>query len=213
MKIDPKGDFDKKVFNFLREIEYKRKEANSNQVFYSIRIKPINLDKYKDQLLIDRLVKQKVIEVIDVVDVVAGKAKLYEAIQFEIKILLPKFDLIYNTYRNIFETDGSNKLIIKKNGEVSFTCDGVEYLANFKPKSNLFNVLLKLAEKSGDSISVEELNKEMKRSKLNSNNDDSVERVSDAIKNIKKKLKYKGKLLIKSEYHNFRLLPSNQIIS
>lgn len=218
MKIDPSSEYDRLLYEAMKVIDFQLREKNGNQIYFTIQTKPFNKNLYATQIILDRLMKLGLAvyedkdDVVD--DVQIGEDDHYHALGIKMTVVdVNLFDRIYSKYRYIFQNNGKDKLIISKKGRATFISEGVTYVGSFKPKSNLYFSLLKLAEDNSVFVSAEDLNDSMTKTKLDSNSNDPIERSRQAIKNIKKKFNYKGKRLIKSNYDSYKLLPEVEIVS
>ncbi len=218
MKIDPSSEYDRLLYEAMKVIDFQLRAYNQNQIYFTIQTKPFNKDLYATQIVLDRLMKLGFVvygkkdDVID--DVQICENDHYYAIGIKMTVIdIHLFDRIYAKYKSIFQNNGKDKLVISRKGKATFMSEGITYTGSLKPKSNLYQALLKLAEDNTIFTTADELNKSMTKTKINNNSSDPIERARQVIKNIKRKLGYKGKRLIKSSYDQFKLLPTVEIVS
>ena len=212
MKIEPTEKYDQEVFSFLKEIKYLLKRNEGNQVTYHDRYKPHNKNFWKIQFLVDKLSKKEVFEVVDVIDVKGGTNPDYHNIDFILKVNRPAFDDLYEQYKTVFENHNKDTLIVNsKTGDYEFRVGGKVYKSNLSLASNSFTALLLLATHSGEELKYKDIDKVLDRHKPHSSTTEK-ERVKEALKYAKKKLKYRGNKLFKPLYYGVRLLPRVEII-
>lgn len=122
-----------------------------------------------------------------------------------------KWNEFYDRYKKKFESSGKDKLLFSKSGAVVFCCDGYEYKAVFNPKTNMYKALFLLASKQPEIMSFETIDSTLERKKLNTESTEE-NRARQVIRDIKRKLKYKGKRLFCANF-GFGLIPEAEIKS
>lgn len=125
--------------------------------------------------------------------------------------ILSKFNEFYQIYKKKIELIEKDKLFFSKSGAVVFRCDGCEYKAKFDPITNMYKALFLLVSNQPSITSFDALDSSLERRKLNTYPTEES-RARQVIRDIKRKLKYKGKKLFYTKF-GFRVIPEVTIIS